>query len=279
MSCAPRKALPPRLWPALLLLLAALAGPAWAGQPERYRFDCQGCTLEAAERAALVQAGDFLLAFYRPYLAIRPDFCFRFRLFGAFTDYQHFRALYAPTLEVAEGFYSGRLRTIALYLGRQFPAVAFHEMNHAVLGGHLGDVPPWLGEGLSEFFEGLTLGERVRVRPQLQKRRRLVAWLGEGRDLDLPGLLAISRAEWPARNVAAGRAHSTLAWGIAWHLMREASGRRLLGGLLRELAAGGDPGARLAQEYPGGLEGLARDLGRTFAPSPAAPGTEEEGPR
>jgi hypothetical protein len=222
--------------------------------------------VSTADRAAIERVGEFLLEFYRPHLAIDPEFGFTFRLFGEFADYQRFRAVHAPTVRSREGFYSGRLGSIVLHLGSHFPATAFHEMNHAVLSGHVRGVPPWLGEGLSEYFEGAVAEERIRVRPQLQKRRRLMEWLAEGRELKLPTLLALTRAEWPARNEAAGRAYSTLAWGIVWHLMQEPSGRRTLESVLRQVAAGRDGAQGLAESYPGGLAGLEHDLGRTFAP-------------
>ncbi|MGF1525874.1 MAG: DUF4124 domain-containing protein [Candidatus Competibacterales bacterium] len=136
-------------------------------------------------------------------------------------------------------------------------AVARHEATHAVIAGLFGPLPPWLNEGLAEYFEDLVL---------VGGQRRVEAddyWLGLLRSnaRRLPSLrvyMELPPQRWygnPAFNYAMG-------WSLVYFLFDHPQRRALLGQTLQLVAEARcqvlDLPSYLDDRYPGGLEAMER---------------------
>lgn len=162
-------------------------------------------------------------------------------------------------------------------------ANAFHEISHLVTAWHLGSSPPWLNEGIAEYFETMSFdpggvengssengyvestyfkstyseneiaGERARFHPS---RAHLDLLRAQG-PLPLDELLGIAGRDWTAE--AAHRRYAS-AWSLIAFLMDSSPGRETLQALVRQAhAQRRAPAADLAPPlatYPGGRKAL-----------------------
>ncbi len=80
----------------------------------------------------------------------------RLILFASSNDYQSFRVR-----ALSDGHYAGseNRRYIAMYVGADERRIAAHELAHVALNSNGANFPPWLSEGLAEFFSTVRIDE------------------------------------------------------------------------------------------------------------------------
>lgn len=136
-------------------------------------------------------------------------------------------------------------------------AVAFHEISHLITASHLGPTPPWLTEGLAEYFETL------RVRDQAGFVHIDEAHMALLHSRALPPLaeyLSIEREEWYGPNRSL---HYAIAWSLTHFLLEGAPGMYALQQVIQQAEARFcqpfSAVAELDNAYPGGLRRLEQD--------------------
>lgn len=166
---------------ALLFLLAF--GPAFAQERERPwiriragQLEILTDTGEKTARAALERLEQ--VAQVIPAGESRPHGCLCVYLFAARRDYQ---AL-APDPASGGFFQSGpECDTILSYAAGELERVVVHEYIHFVLAGQGSALPPWLQEGLAEFYSTIEVSRnRLRLGLPIEAHRELLrraAWL------------------------------------------------------------------------------------------------------
>jgi hypothetical protein len=178
-------------------------------------------------------------------------------------DFRTLQHKLAPKLPSVSGFYAGSTQQAVVLFDAREPErtrkTALHEISHHMTTSQLGAAPPWLQEGLAEYFEMIALTEQGAV---VEANVRHSRYLREGK-LSLEDLLGSSMDAWKTadshRNYAA-------AWALVFFLMESTQGRAAFGRTLREASAYScrryDVAAHLGSAYPGGLERLRQDWQR-----------------
>ncbi|TGD72559.1 DUF1570 domain-containing protein [Mangrovimicrobium sediminis] len=182
----------------------------------------------------------------------------RLQVIGDAARYAAVQAQVWPDSQPTIGFYSPLRNTAYVSFDAQRPGeamrTAYHEISHLVSANLLGPTPPWLNEGLAEYFETMRVrGEGARfvldrAHLQLLRRNGVPA---------LDDLLTKDRQAWHtqrrARNYAA-------AWSLVHFLMQDNAGRYALKELIEQIHANfcRPFSARLAlySAYPGGTARL-----------------------
>lgn len=168
-------------------------------------------------------------------------------------------------MESTSGFYSPRKNEAVTYTHAQRDATlntARHESTHVIVRGILGLVPPWLNEGLAEYFSRLDViaqVERVTVDEAALQLARTN--LRNGYPRRLRDFLSQSPDDWRGANQSANYA---LAEGLLFFMMGNDERRRVLSALFGTTAAQYcrqlDTNALLDEFYPGGISALERDF-------------------
>ncbi|HQO57633.1 MAG TPA: DUF1570 domain-containing protein [Candidatus Omnitrophota bacterium] len=188
---------------------------------------------------------------------------FKTRVFGDFGAYQSYRGQESASRSDA-GFYSLENKEMVLWKNeneRNMLRVLYNEASRAILRRQISRCPPWIEEGLAEFFEYGTLeADSVVVRPQTQKDQRMKKWLQTGALMPLEDFLRLTDEQWRQRNEQANAPMSTISWSLVIFLLSTEKGRAAFAGLIRELRRfhhKNFPGHRAIERYyPGGLRQL-----------------------
>jgi hypothetical protein len=183
------------------------------------------------------------------------------RLFKSHRQYQAYAAGFSARLATSGGFYSLKNNEAVTY---QHPddavtlAVVRHESMHVIVAGLLGDVPPWLNEGLAEYFEELEMqGTQATVRPQAQWLQIAAQSIAHGYPRRLDYYLSLKARAWYNNQ---REVHYALGWALVYFLMDSDHGRAALANYLQELAdhycESIDPSAWIDRGYAGGVAEL-----------------------
>ncbi len=191
---------------------------------------------------------------------------FKARLFGDFNAYKAYQAQIS-TSRSDTGFYSLRNKEMVLWRNKNDRAmlrILFHEASHAILRKQVRRCPPWIDEGLAEFFEyGTYQGGNVIVSPQNHKDRRIKKWVRDRTLMPLKDYFDFSESEWRQRNGQEGAPMSTIAWSLTTFLFSTDRGRATLSGVIHELrrfSHDNFPSYRVVDHYyPGGVAQLEQD--------------------
>jgi hypothetical protein len=180
-------------------------------------------------------------------------------------------------MESTSGFYSPRSNEAVTYIQTQRDETlitARHEATHVIVRGILGLVPPWLNEGLAEYFSRLDIFAQVeRVAADESALQLARTSLRSGYPRRLRDLLSLSPDDWRGANQSA---HYAVAGGLMFFMMGNDERRRVLSALLRTTAAQYcrqlDTNALLDEFYPGGIGALESDFASWLQDaSPKAP--------
>lgn len=166
----------------------------------------------------------------------------------------------------AAGFYERAIHVRAgVRVDLDLARTLHHEYTHAALAAAAGGYRPpgWVNEGLAEWFEARSVGQRALGRAQ---RRRL--WVAS-RQGGVPALAALSGPSFVG--LSAGQAELAYLWSYAAidhlaHSRRPDRLRRFVELLLRSR----DPGAALRRVYRLDLDALDRELRLELGAHPAA---------
>jgi hypothetical protein len=195
-------------------------------------------------------------------LRFRTDPSFNIRIFSdqdAFSRYGD-----GPALKgLASGYFSPARNEAVTWRQRSFAQmleVITHEANHALLHHAFGPVPPWLNEGLSEYFERMEVfGQAVVIHPNPHWDALIKAKLRDGSITSLADYLGLGQRDWQVHDLSGNRAYAQ-AWSVVYFLMSSPKGTRLLTRILDELGAHGAsdfaPAEVIESGYHGGLPAL-----------------------
>ncbi|HAN29161.1 MAG TPA: hypothetical protein DCP75_15865 [Haliea salexigens] len=230
-----------RLMPDGLQLPVDFAGKVAAGSKRMYdvwHFLLGGNKLKQARIDVLLVADDARFAAYR-----------------ASTS--------SDTFPIA-GFYSMRSNQAFVKADPAQPArnlrVTYHEVSHLITASHLGPTPPWLTEGLAEYFETMQVRDQTGAVYPNEAHIRLL------RSQVLPSLhayLSIDRREWYGEHRERNYA---IAWSLIHFLLQGSPGMYALQSTVRQVETHFcrpfSVLQALEKAYPGGLSRLEADWRR-----------------
>lgn len=185
----------------------------------------------------------------------------KLRVIGGPDRYNNFRAKRWPGSKPTYGFYSAGANEAYVQYdpanSSQTERTSFHEISHLVTTSHLGPTPPWLTEGLAEYFETMQVkGQTGTVYPNT-KHLQLLRRSGTPR---LREFLAIEKSEWngPQRDL-----NYATAWALMHFLMEGSPGMYAMQEVIRaahkNFCKPFAADAALNDAYPGGLDRLEAD--------------------
>jgi hypothetical protein len=194
-------------------------------------------------------------------LGFPTDPSFDIRIFAdedAFSAYAD-----APLKGLASGYFSPERNEAVTWRQRSFEQmleVITHEANHALLHHAFGEVPPWLNEGISEYFERMEVfGLAVVIHPNPAWDDLIRAKVRDGSIMPLAEYLKLDRRDWQIHNLSGNRSYAQ-AWSLVYFLMSTPEGTRLLGRILDTLGRTGAKGFSgkevIESGYEGGLAAL-----------------------
>ncbi len=165
------------------------------------------------------------------------------------------------------GFYSMRSNQAFVKADPAQPArnlrVTYHEVSHLITASHLGPTPPWLTEGLAEYFETMQVRDQTGAVYPNEVHIRLL------RSQVLPSLhayLSIDRREWYGEHRERNYA---IAWSLIHFLLQGSPGMHALQSTVRQVETHFcRPFSvlhALDKAYPGGLSRLDADWRRWLA--------------
>lgn len=227
------------------LLLRALAGPPWerteAFASAHYDVRTDGDRRSAFEAATALEE---TLRFYERRLGRLGRAASRRRytvlLFTGRSSYDAFTSdLFEGAPESTAGLYSPMLKALLLWSQDEREdtlRTLRHEGLHQFLDGRLASPPPWLDEGLAEYFEVVERARGTVVEGALQEHHVALLAAPGYEWLPYERLLARSHAEFYAD---AARSYAQ-SWAlIHWLLRSGLAEERVFQSLLDELARGG----------------------------------------
>jgi hypothetical protein len=165
------------------------------------------------------------------------------------------------------GFYStGKNQAVVRYNAKrptQNLRTTFHEVSHLITASHLGPTPPWLTEGLAEYFETMQVqGQSGAIHPN----RAHIELLRSTRVPRLQNYLSIDPPEWYQEDRDRNYA---IAWSLVNFLMGDSPGMYALQKTIQQVHANfckpfSVEGA-LSEAYPGGIRQLETDWRKWLA--------------
>jgi len=190
------------------------------------------------------------------------DPSFKIRIFKDQESYARY-ADGPPLAGMASGYYMAQRNEAVTWRQHSFEQmleVITHEATHAILRHRLGDVPPWLNEGLSEYFERMEVfGKAVVIHPNPEWDEAVKQKVRDGSIKPLREYLALSQQGWQLHNFPDNRSYSQ-AWSLVYFLMSTPEGTGLLGRLLETLDRVGTENFSAADvidtNFEGGLASL-----------------------
>lgn len=183
------------------------------------------------------------------------------RIYGTESHYHAFRQSVAPLLnENNAGFYLGDQKLAVTYNHqnpKQTISVSLHEAFHVLAHELFVNTPTWLNEGLAQYFETMTVMDKVAtIHPQDYSARLAHEVLTTGR-MSLRKLVNMEPDEFYGSDQSPNYAS---AWSLASYLMVTQKGRQFLSDYMQYMFdhyCHQLPGLQLVEYfYPGGLKSL-----------------------
>ena len=126
-----------------------------------------------------------------------------------------------------------------------------HELSHYVIASHFEDIPPWIDEGLAQFFE--TGSPYGRAHPR--KQRSLARQLHGGRGDAVAALVAV------APGTRLNRKQYALAWGMTRYLLAKGpDGPARIRRYLETVHSGEDAAAQFTENFGASLPEIRTSL-------------------
>ena len=188
-------------------------------------------------------------------------------LIGGPERFDAYYANVAPGRKKVNGFYRMANNEAVVKFDPANPAstlaTTFHEVSHLITAAHLGPTPPWLTEGLAEYFEMMQVQGQGGV---ISPNRAHIRLLKTNPMPHLSEYLAIKRPEWHGENRDRNYA---MAWSITYFLMGDAAGMYALQKVIREaqvhFCKPFSAASSLHNAYPGGINQLESDWRKWLA--------------
>ncbi|MFT4769286.1 MAG: hypothetical protein ACI8RN_002430 [Glaciecola sp.] len=239
--------------------------PSWAAAAEPFSIAVQAeaATLPEGMEQKIAIGADAAYAQWREWLGENALLHSRIniRFLG---DEDQFRQIYGkPNTDewTTTGFYRMRSNEALILYTPAYRATAlgnaFHELSHLVTASHLGATPPWLNEGLAEYYETLHL---VDGNVQFADNLLHLQMLRSQGPISISDMTALSRQLWMKED--AQRRYAS-AWSFITFMMHSDDGQRTLQRVVQQAythRCEARPDLRKAlEDYPGGLQSLQGD--------------------
>lgn len=188
------------------------------------------------------------------------------RLIGGHRRFNAYHARLSPGSNPVSGFYrmsdnQAVVKFDPANLDRVM-GTTFHEVSHLITASHLGPTPPWLTEGLAEYFETMQVGGQGRV---IHPNAAHIALLKKSRMPSLTAFLSQDRGQWYGADRSRNYA---VAWSLMHFLMKGPPGMYALRDLVRQAEENYcqtfSAVDALDNAYPGGIRRLEADWNQWF---------------
>jgi hypothetical protein len=242
------------------------------GRPEAVEFETRRYSLSGSARSKIRREVRRLIDVYRDVLGVTvsEEFDVDLTIYG---DGDGFQEALGSDREYA-GFYrhdTGEAAVAAAGDPEQVRETSLHECSHAILMSRVADAPPWLNEGLAEYFEKMSIDNgRARVRIGVARREGYAARVREGAALTTDQILALTPWQWSALGDRGEQLAYTHAWSLIAYFMQRESTQRQLAGIIADIAAGDSSIYAIERHYPGGVGSLDRQWRAWLASAPRA---------
>ena len=219
-------------------------------------------TLSKDDISKLITVIDKVVVFHSAHVSIPKVFEIPVRLFESEREYKKYQEKISKTSRSRNGFYSSSKKEVVVNKNEYYFKTIIHEAQHFILRSGLKSPPKWINEGLSEFYEtSYIYSDKVYVKEQSQKRKRLQQWLREKALLALSQFLVLSNNDWKKQNEKPEFRCSTISWGLVYFLMSTPDGKNILSLVIKELREDSGRSLVLLEEYyEGGVKTLERDF-------------------
>ncbi|MDC0178024.1 hypothetical protein OAJ14_07760 [Polaribacter sp.] len=158
------------------------------------------CKVRKNEKKAIEEMIELQSDYYKALFKIKVK-TIRIKVFGRLKAFKKVRdSISSGRIASETGFYSHSTKTIYVHKYYDYIRVIFHEINHAIIGQIIRRTPPWINEGMAEFFETFSINKNgLSMRLQNSKLERTRKWILE-KKINLRDLLNYSHREWHKKN-------------------------------------------------------------------------------
>lgn len=257
------------LWP---ILLAAVWAAQPSAEPEFQTIETSVCTfklcgiqLTTPQQEAIVFGIECIQKTYTDMLGFTfpNDFKVKVILFLRKEDFLRYQQKTIGEIISESGYYNGKLQEAVVWQQEDVQTmvgVLFHESSHMLLRHQIPWCPPWINEGLAEYFEGLNLfnGNRC-ICLQESRMDRCKNWLKYGFPIEFEPFIALDRESFTAFDDKNKNAGYTIGYSIVYFLMTNTQTQNILKEILWDFkrnAHNADSVATINQIYPGGIKRL-----------------------
>jgi hypothetical protein len=256
---------------AAVLVLAMLSSPAWAGIQNAYKFKSKRYEITTdVDRELAQDIAQHMDAVYDEYArrmsGFRPrtnDKYFPLYVWENYETYLEFVAGYGFRADNSGGvfFFSPKGSGLSTWVEGQSRLKMYYVLQHE--GFHQfaymridDDLPPWVNEGLAEYFGDALLIDGKLVPGKLDEERllRMSRALNEHKFIDFRDLMTMDNREWVRRVTSGDRSMSQMydmAWAVCYWLIhyRDGKYRGALEQYLGFLNSGRDSDQAFAQVF------------------------------
>lgn len=158
------------------------------------------CRVSKNETKAIEEMIELQSDYYKALFKVKVK-TIRIKVFGRLKTFKKVRdSISSGRIDSETGFYSHSTKTIYVHKYYDYIRVIFHEINHAIIGQIIRRTPPWINEGMAEFFETFSInknGLSMRLQNSMLEKTRM--WILE-KKVNLRDLLNYSHREWYKKN-------------------------------------------------------------------------------
>lgn len=231
-----------------------------AGRPEAVAIETREYSLSAAARSKIRREVRRLIEIYRDVLGVTVPGTFDVDL-TIYGDGSGFQEALGSDRAYA-GFYRHDTGEAAVAAGgdpAQIRETSLHESSHAVLMSQVPGAPPWLNEGLAEYFETLRIDNgRARIQIGDARRETYAARVQSGTALTTDQVLDLRAWQWAALSDRGEQLAYTHAWSLVAYFMQREATQRELASIIADIAAGDSSIDAIERHHAGGVAALDR---------------------
>ena len=217
------------------------------------------CKLTEDEMNEIKMIADFEFNFYHSiYKEKYPRL--KVKLFGDSLEYRKYQVENSKT-QSRNGFYSSSKKIAVVNKNERFMKTIFHELNHFIMDYYMLEVPKWINEGLSEYFEnGMIENGLVKIYPQEKKAERLKKWTGEKGKINLEDFFTWTNSKWKEEDIKPDHYSYTLSWGVVYFFMEDELRKDIFRQIILAVKKGKKSTQAINKLYPGGVQQFQNDF-------------------
>ena len=207
----------------------------------------------------MIIGSNFIISFYERINFPIEISSIDLRIFTLFKDYKSHQNLSSNT-KSDNGYFSSSKHEIILFDNEKILKTFHHEFNHYLLRAYFKSPPKWINEGLSEYFENLSISESIVIKPNKKKIARIKSLLDDEIEDEIKQVLSISNTQWTEQNIKPEYRSSTISYAIVFFLLSLEDGEQILGEIIQKLMCGERSQDVLNSSYHGGYAKFIKDF-------------------